>query len=150
LKGFVVVGDRGTVVWSPYKLRIREGKFREPDLLFVLADHRNWLGLRYADGADLVMEVVSEENRRHDLETKRREYAEAGIPEYWIVDPQAGRITVLSLPASGSGPVAGSGSSSPASLQYEEHGVFGVGERAASRPLPGFEVDVSAAFARSF
>ena len=34
-------------------------------------------------------------DRRRDLVTKRREYAQAGISEYWIVDPQQKRITVL-------------------------------------------------------
>ena len=50
-------------------------------------------------GADLAMEVVSEgaENRKRDLETKRQEYAKARIAEYWIVDPQEQRITVLTL-----------------------------------------------------
>ena len=51
------------------------------------------------DGADLAIEVVSEgaEARERDLETKRAEYARAGISEYWIVDPQESRITVLTL-----------------------------------------------------
>ena len=31
-----------------------------------------------------------------DLVTKRNEYAQAGIPEYWIVDPQAETITAVS------------------------------------------------------
>jgi Uma2 family endonuclease len=47
-------------------------------------------------GADLAMEVVSKgkEDRKRDLITKRFEYARAGIPEYWIVDPQTRRITL--------------------------------------------------------
>jgi Uma2 family endonuclease len=42
------------------------------------------------DGADLVLEVVSpgERERTADLETKPVVYAKAGIPKYWIVDPQ--------------------------------------------------------------
>ena len=45
---------------------------------------------KYPSGADLVMEVVSggREDRKRDLVTKRRDYARANIPEYWIVDPQ--------------------------------------------------------------
>ena len=45
------------------------------------------------------MEVVSsgDEDRRRDLKTKRDEYALAGIPEYWIVDPELDQITVLTL-----------------------------------------------------
>ena len=40
-----------------------------------------------------------EENRKRDLVTKREEYAQASIPEYWIVDPALKTITVLQLPA---------------------------------------------------
>ena len=45
------------------------------------------------------MEVVSddEEDRQRDLETKRQEYAQAGVAEYWIVDPKTETVTVLTL-----------------------------------------------------
>ena len=35
-----------------------------------------------------MVEVVSEDDPGRDLVTKRLEYAQAGIPEYWIVDPR--------------------------------------------------------------
>jgi Uma2 family endonuclease len=57
---------------------------------------------------------------------KRGDYAEAGIPEYWIVYPDAGTITVLRL-------VGGA---------YREHGVFQRGDTATSVLLDGFAVDV--------
>src|SRR5437773_2718941 len=81
---------------------------------------------RPPDGADLVMEVVSEgsENRKRDLETKRLEFAAAGIAEYWIVDPQEQRITVLVLDGS----------------IYRVHGEFAPGTQASSVLLPGFSV----------
>ena len=53
--------------------------------------HRYWLG------ADLVLEVVSEDNPQRDYAIKRRDYAEAGIPEYWIVDGQQQTVSVLPL-----------------------------------------------------
>src|SRR5947209_6247514 len=43
----------------------------------------------------LVVEVVSEEDEERDTVTKREEYARAGIPHYWIMDPQ--QRTVLTL-----------------------------------------------------
>jgi Uma2 family endonuclease len=45
----------------------------------------------------LVVEVVSPgpDNRRRDYLEKRNQYEWRGIPEYWIVDPQAGRVSVL-------------------------------------------------------
>jgi Uma2 family endonuclease len=87
----------------------------------------------YWDGADLVMEVVSPDpkDRKRDLETKPREYARAGIPEYWIIDPEQGRIQVLTL----EGKV------------YRVHGDFGAGTQATSALLPGFAADVDAVLA---
>jgi Uma2 family endonuclease len=46
----------------------------------------------------LVAEVLSPSNAGFDLVQKRHDYAAAGIPRYWIVDPQAKTITVLALP----------------------------------------------------
>lgn len=48
-------------------------------------------------GADLVLEVVSPDNPERDRVRKRTDYAQAGIPEYWIVDPQQEQIAVLRL-----------------------------------------------------
>jgi len=67
--------------------------------------------------------VVSPDYRRHDLETKRREYARAGIPEYWIVDPEEEQITVLTLKEG----------------KYVVHGMFERGMVARSALLEGFE-----------
>ena len=43
------------------------------------------------------MEIVSPARPEHDREVKRQEYAQAGIPEYWIVDLIAREIIVLTL-----------------------------------------------------
>jgi Uma2 family endonuclease len=45
----------------------------------------------------LVCEVLSPTNARHDLVVKRDEYAIAGIPVYWLVDPDKRTLTVLEL-----------------------------------------------------
>jgi Uma2 family endonuclease len=120
----------GEVLVSPLPMRLRPGKYREPDILFMLAEHSDRIHKQYWDRADLVMEVVSESKPDHDHESKRVEYAEAGIPEYWIVDPQQQRITVLTL----------------AGDRYAEHGTYDPGQRATSVLLPGFGVDVAEAF----
>ena len=44
----------------------------------------------------LAVEVVSEGGEARDYETKRQEYLVYGLREYWIVDPQTRRVTVLS------------------------------------------------------
>ncbi|NET56606.1 MAG: Uma2 family endonuclease [Symploca sp. SIO2E6] len=45
----------------------------------------------------LVIEVVSESTKTVDYRAKRSEYTVLGIPEYWIVDPIAGKITICEL-----------------------------------------------------
>jgi Uma2 family endonuclease len=131
LLAFITTGEQGTVLFAPLRVRLWPGKYREPDLVFMLSSHSARCGEDFWDGADLVVEVVSDDDRRRDLEIKRREYAQAKIPEYWIVDPLEGRITVLRL--------------DEARGSYVEHGVFARGDRAASHLLSGLEVDVTAA-----
>jgi Uma2 family endonuclease len=97
LVAFVTARKLGTVLFAPLRVRLWEGVFREPDIVFMLARHAKRIGEDFWDGADLVIEVVSgsAEDRRRDLVVKRREYAKAGIDEYWIVDPKDQRILVL-------------------------------------------------------
>ena len=81
------------------------------------------------------MEIVSEskDDRERDVVEKRKDYAQAGIPEYWIVDPETETITVLTL-------LAGQ-------TEYAVHGEFKPGRTATSKLLDGFAVDVAACFA---
>jgi Uma2 family endonuclease len=129
---FVAIVQRlgGRVLFAPFRLRLRSGRFREPDLLLLRSADDPRRHDAYWDGADLVIEVVSEDDPQRDTVTKRREYPEAGIPEYWIVDAQAERITVLSLERGA----------------YREHGTFGRGAMATSAILPGDAIDVAAVF----
>jgi Uma2 family endonuclease len=124
----------GEVLVASLKVRLRKGKFREPDVLFMKTEHYDRAGNAYWERPDLVMEVVSKSNRRHDLLTKRNEYARAGIPEYWIVDPEDETITIFVL--------------KPRRRTYDEHGIFRKGDAATSLVLPGFAVDVTETFSQ--
>jgi Uma2 family endonuclease len=120
----------GKVLFAPLRVHVRPGKFREPDVLVLqnAQDPRNqnayWLG------ADLVIEIVSPDDPERDTVEKVADYAEAGIPEYWIVNPLNETITVLML----------------AGTMYTEHGVFQRGDHATSKLLNGFSVNVDAVF----
>lgn len=135
LLSFTSSRDLGEVLFAGLRVRLWPGKVREPDLGFLAKEHAAWVVDEYWQGADLVMEVVSSDpkDRDRDLEQKREEYARAGIAEYWMIDPDEERITVLKL--------AGK-------KRYAVHGEFGNGSTATSHLLPGFAVDVTAAFAR--
>src|ERR1700730_887873 len=71
----------GKVRIAPLRLRMRKGKFREPDLLLLLSTSDRRRQNRFWTGADLVVEVVSPDKPERDLDSKRREYAEAGVAE---------------------------------------------------------------------
>jgi Uma2 family endonuclease len=129
LQAFILPSQLGEALCAPLRVKIQDGKFREPDVVFMLEQHRARMGEDFWEGADLVMEVVSPdpESRKRDLQQKPLDYAAAGIPEYWIIDPEEKRITVLVLNGD----------------RYQKLGEFGEGETASSALLSGFAVDVS-------
>jgi Uma2 family endonuclease len=133
VKVFTMAHAPGMVLVSGMKVRLGKRKVREPDVLYMKAEHAHRRHEKYWEGADLVMEVVSDDpkDRERDLKTKPREYARGGIPEYWIIDPQERYIRVLTL----------------AGKAYEVHGEFGLGSQASSVLLPGFSACVAAVLA---
>lgn len=126
-----VVGksNLGEVLVSPYPVRVNEKTYREPDVIFMRTENLSRMHDQYSEGADLVVEVVSQDRKR-DLVDKRKEYALARIPEYWIVDPAQERVTVLKL----------------VDQSYIEHGSWTTGGVATSLMLPELQVDVGALF----
>ena len=132
LRAFVDPRSLGEVLFAPLRVRTRRRKYREPDVVFMLSEHFDRAGEAFWEGADLVMEVVSPDpdSRERDLDKKPLDYAAAGIPEYWIVDPHTERISVLKL----------------VGKKYEVHCDCGRGEQATSALLDGFAMDVSSVF----
>ena len=122
-----VRNERGVALFAPLRIRIREGRYREPDLLLLRDANDPRRQDRYWLGADLVVEVVSPDDPERDYVQKRDDYADLRVPEYWIVDPEAATITVLTLHGGG----------------YVDHGVFGPGDVASSATLRGFQAPVS-------
>jgi Uma2 family endonuclease len=133
LKAFIVVHAPGKVLVSQMKVKLGEEHFREPDVVYMKAEHAYRRHEKFWEGADLAMEVVSGDpkDRARDLKEKRVEYARARIPEYWIIDPKEQWIRVYTLRAK----------------TYKLHGEFGPGMQATSVLLPGFAVSVDHALA---
>ena len=102
----------------------------EPDLVIIASGRSDIGGRIHVEGVpDIVVEVLSTD-RRHDLVRKRRIYAEAGVPEYWIVDPR--HDTVL-----------------PLALQdgvYPDRPALGVGDTLTTPLLPGLAIPLSDLF----
>ena len=117
----------GKVRIAPLRLRIAQGKFREPDLLLLLSASDRRRQNRFWTGADLIVEVVSPDKPERDLVLKRREYATAGVAEYWIVNPSTETILVLVLN----------------NKRYRRLASFARGSVARSSVLQGFHLDVN-------
>jgi Uma2 family endonuclease len=133
LYGFVNKKKLGQVYFNGIRLRIRPRKVRLPDIIFLHKDHYYARHNRAWDGADLVMEVVSDDpkDKKRDYEEKLRDYAEAKVAEYWIVDCERRLVIVHQLDGN----------------RYVVHGEFTPGQKASSVLLNGFEINVEEMFA---
>ncbi len=133
LRAFVEPKNLGMVLFAPIPVWLLAKEYREPDLIFTFTGAHISANRKHYEGADLVMEIVSDDKRSHarDYEEKRRDYAKAGILEYWIVDPRQQLVTVLALEDG----------------VYVEHGVTTGNGAASSKLLDGFSLDVAAVFA---
>jgi Uma2 family endonuclease len=120
----------GIVLFAPLRIRVRPRKFREPDLVILLDANDPRQTKRYWLGVDLALEVVSADDPERDTKVKRKDYAAAGIPEYWIVNPLNDTITVLVLEGDA----------------YKEHGVFGRDTLVSSKLLAEFSIGVDEVF----
>jgi|SRR3954447_17350150 len=70
----------------------------QPDIIVLLPRGEAHLIERGVEGPpDLLIEVLSPSNRNHDVLTKRALYGNAGVREYWLVDPEARTLTMLTL-----------------------------------------------------
>ena len=101
LRLYVEFKDAGRVLIAPYQMRLAKSG-REPDVLFIAKENLARLGSQYLSGpADLAVEVVSPESRGRDRRDKLREYQDAGVREYWIIDPIRREAEFYSLGADG-------------------------------------------------
>ena len=73
------------------RLPLPEGKevAREPDIVVILNSNPGRFAENYFDGApDLIVEIVSPASRHTDRFVQYEEYETAGVPEYWLIDPE--------------------------------------------------------------
>lgn len=130
LREFTRADADACVLMATFSIRLWDRKIRQPDVVYMGGRNAHRRQETHWDGADLAVEIISDEGRNRDLHIKRREYARARIPEYWIVDPLLRRVTVLRLDGD----------------RYAEAGVYAPGDVAASVLLPGFAVAVTDVF----
>jgi Uma2 family endonuclease len=85
----------GEVFVAPFDVKLSPHSVVQPDLLYVKRERSRIVTEDFVDGPpDLIIEVLSASNRMQDLVKKAALYAEHGVPEYWIVDPESEQIGV--------------------------------------------------------
>ncbi|MGI9034013.1 MAG: Uma2 family endonuclease [Acidimicrobiales bacterium] len=120
----------GQVFVAPYDVVMADTVVVQPDVLFVAdADAHKITDANLQGAPTLAIEVLSDS--RLDRVRKRRIYAAHGVPEYWIVDPEADRVEVYRL-------VEG---------EYPSPTILEPGAVLTTDLLAGLEIDVAALLA---
>ena len=91
-------GENCKIYPAPFAVNLdREDRdWVEPDIS-VVCDPAKLTDRGCSGAPDLVAEIVSPSSSRMDYVKKLALYSEAGVREYWIVDPDRGRTTVYFL-----------------------------------------------------
>ena len=122
---------RGEAFYAPVGVRLSDEDVVEPDLVVVLAENRHRIGAQVIEGPpDLVVEILSPGTAGRDLGPKRILFERGGVPEYWIVDPDATTVEVLVLEAG----------------TYRRHALLHGGDEISSIRLPGLIIRLQDVF----
>ena len=119
-------GKSCKVYTGPIAVRLEKNSVVEPDIV-VVCDPKKLTKSGIEGTPDLIIEILSPSNARHDKITKLNLYQRTGVAEYWIVDPSDNTLTTYNL-LDGRYVVSA----------YDNTGT------ATVNALPGFEMDLSA------
>jgi Uma2 family endonuclease len=84
----------GVVALPELRLRVRERKYRVPDVMVLPAGERHPPVIEKAPL--LCIEIVSPDDRLNDLTERAQDYVILGVPETWILDPETRKAYVYS------------------------------------------------------
>ena len=122
----------GIVRMAPLDVHLSEYDLTQPDILFVSNERASIITTANIQGApDLVVEVLSPSTERHDRGYKRTMYARNGVREYWLVDPAAEAVEVLTLKEEG----------------FVTEATYQRGQTLVSPLLPGLSIELNRVFA---
>lgn len=94
----ITVKKLGEVITGPFDVVLSPKNVYQPDLLVVLNEHLERLQEECLMGApDLVVEVISPRSKLYDRVNKHMAYEQAGVAEYWLVDPRKRTIELFTL-----------------------------------------------------
>ena len=128
---FVKKHKLGKVYSAPFDVVLSDTNVVQPDLLFVSTARQHSITPENIQGApDLVVEILSPSTAERDRTVKSDLYAQHGVHEYWIVDPDARTITVFLLNEG----------------EFEEVDTYSEGETLTSPMLTGFSIALDEIF----
>jgi Uma2 family endonuclease len=131
LRTHIKLTGLGLVRVAPFDVVLSPKDVVQPDVLVILNASLDKVKDDCITGApDLVVEVASPGTATRDRNKKYHLYAQAGVPEYWIADPDARTVEVLALEAG----------------EYHSLGVYRGKAILPSRMVPGFDVHVEQFF----
>ncbi len=134
LDRFVRTYRLGETYYAPFDVVFPNHEVFQPDILFVSNERGEIITEANIQGApDLVVEILSPSSARYDRGHKQTVYAREGVREYWIVDPAAETVEVLSESAAG----------------WTLAATFGFEDDLVSPLLPGFAVALGQVFAEA-
>lgn len=88
----------GELFFAPLDVTLTNRNVLQPDILFISGSRREILLEERVDGpCNLVVEIMSPTNRRKDRLRKMEIYRKAGIPHYWLVDPEENTLEAFAL-----------------------------------------------------
>lgn len=87
---FVQIFNLGMLRYAPFEVKLwPDGPAREPDLVFIRRENLEKLTPeRFEGGPDLVIEIISPGSVSEDRVRKFAQYEQAGVQEYWLIDPR--------------------------------------------------------------
>lgn len=87
---FIQFFKLGSLHYAPLEVKLwPDGPLREPDIFFIGAEKRSQLtDKRFEDAPDLMVEIISPGSVSEDRVPKFTQYEQAGVKEYWIIDPR--------------------------------------------------------------
>lgn len=88
----------GICVISPVDVHIDENNIVQPDVVYISNASRNIIKKGKIRGVpDLLIEVLSPGNEKHDLERKKKCYEKAGVKEYYVITASSRLVTCYML-----------------------------------------------------
>lgn len=90
LRSFIEFFNLGVLIPAPFEVKLWPGgPSREPDLIFIASENLAHLSDKRFEGCpDLLVEIISPGSVTEDRVRKFTEYEQAGVREYWVIDPR--------------------------------------------------------------